>query len=304
MYKFRIFILLSFILPLLASNFKDKVVIVTGGSEGIGYSTSLLLARKGAHVVFCARDSNPKWFNGSFSQDKINSDPIVKQFGGSALFYRADIRKINQVRGFIAYTHSIYGRIDHAVNNAGIGGWAKNIDLLEDDYLFSEHDPIINNLYGVINCLKEEIRYWKKFGNPDQMYSVVSLSSMNGVRSCPGCSLYSASKYGIIGVTKSVALELVGSKPNIRVNAIAPGLVDTSLTRNQVKEGIEPWEGDYIDKNDPLWIKKKDDWINQLAGKRLAEPEELANSIISVLDNDQSYLNGAVISVDNLDTDK
>lgn len=135
------------------------------------------------------------------------------------------------------------------------------------------------------------------------MYSIVALTSENGVRSCPGCSLYSASKYGIVGVVKSLALELVDSTPKIRVNAVAPGLVDTSLTRNQVKSGMEPWEGDYVDVNNPIWIEKKDTWINMLSGKRIAQPDELARSIISILDNDQSYLNGAVVSVDNTATD-
>ncbi len=135
------------------------------------------------------------------------------------------------------------------------------------------------------------------------MYSIVALSSYNGVRSCPTCSLYSASKYGIIGVVKSLAVELSEATTRIRINAIAPGLVDTSLTRNQVKTGVETWEGEYIDVNHPLWLEKKDAWINSLPGKRIAEPEELARSIIAVLDNDQSFLNGAVISVDNTATD-
>ena len=135
------------------------------------------------------------------------------------------------------------------------------------------------------------------------MYSIVALTSENGVRSCPSCSMYSASKYGIVGVVKSLALELVDATPKIRVNAVAPGLVDTSLTRNQVKSGMECWEGDYVDVNSPIWIEKKDAWANMLSGKRIAQPNELANSIISILDNDQSYLNGAVVSVDNTATD-
>lgn len=293
-------------LSLFSSNFKNKVVIVTGGSEGIGFATSLELARKGAFVVFCARDSHPSWFNGSSAEKKINSDGLVKIAGGSATFFKADVRNISNVREFIKFAHNKYGRIDYAVNNAGIGGYLANITQLEDDYMFSNHDPIVNNLYGNLNCIREEAKYWYKYGNANDTFSIVVISSENGVTSCPGCSMYAASKYGIIGLVKSAALEFINVKPKIRVNAICPGLVDTSLTRNQLKFSLfnqQPWLGDYIDENYPLWPKFRDNWAAQLAGKKLARPEELAHAIISVLDNENSYMNGAVISVDDGSTD-
>lgn len=294
----------SFGLP--SSSFKNKVALVTGGSEGIGYETSLLLARKGAQVVFCARDSNPKWFNGSFAQNKINSDVLVKLAGGSATFFRADTRNISNVREFIKYAHDLYGRIDYAVNNAGIGGYLANITDFKDEYMFSEHDPIINNLYGTLNCIREEANYWYTYGNKNQTYSIVVLSSQNGVQACPGCSMYAASKFGIIGLVKSAALEFINVKPKIRINAVCPGLVDTSLTRNQLKFFYykqQSWEGDYIGLDYPLWPEFRSQWAAQLPGKRLAQPEELAQAIVSVLDNDNSYLNGAVVNVDDAGTD-
>lgn len=290
----------------LAPDFKGKVVLVTGGSEGIGHATSLLLARRGANVVFCARDLHPTWFNGSATEKSINSDGLVKLAGGSAKFFRADIRNITQVRDFINYAHALYGRIDHAVNNAGIGGWAGNIQDIPDEVFLGPHDPILNNLYGAINCIREEAKYWYKYGNPNETYSIVTISSQNGVQSCPGCSMYAASKYGIIGVVKSAALEFINVKPKIRINAICPGLVDTSLTRNQVKMdfGQQDWEGEYISRENPLWPPFEEKWRAQLPGKRLAKPEELARAIISVLDNENSFMNGAVISVDDGGTDQ
>ena len=292
-----------FLLPcFLCSSFKNKVVLVTGGSEGIGYSASLLLARSGAHVVFCARDSNPSWFNGSSAELSINSDLFVHVAGGSARFFKADIRKVEEVRNFIKFAHNLHGRIDHAVNNAGIGGFSGNMVDIKDENLFGEHDPIINNLYGVLNSIREEAKYWYKYGNPNETYSIVTISSQNGVTSCPGCSLYAASKYGIIGLVKSAALEFINVKPKIRINAICPGLVDTSLTRNQVKMakfGQESWEGEYIGEDHPLWPEFKENWEKQLPGKRIADPVELARAIIGVLDNENSYLNGAVVRVDD-----
>ena len=290
----------------LAPDFKGKVVIVTGGSEGIGHATSLQLARRGANVVFCARDSNPSWFNGSATEKSINADGLVKLAGGSARFFKADVRNVTQVRAFINYTHSLYGRIDHAVNNAGIGGYTLNIWELDDDSFLGEHDPILNNLYGAINCIREEAKYWYKFGNPNETYSIVTISSQNGVQSCAGCSQYAASKFGIIGVVKSAALEFINIKPKIRINAVCPGLVDTSLTRNQLKMdyGQQVWEGEYISRENPLWPPFKAKWEAMLPGKRIARPEELAKAIISVLDNENSYMNGAVISVDDGGTDQ
>ena len=289
-----------------SENFKGKVVLVTGGSEGIGYSTSLLLARKGANVVFCARDSNASWFNGSSAEKRINLDPLVLISRGSARFFKADVRKIEQVRSFINFAHGLYGRIDHAVNNAGIGGYVLNLIDLKDEHFFSEHDPIINNLYGALNCIREEAKYWYKHGNPNETYSIVTISSINGVKSCPGCSLYSASKFGIIGVVKSAALEFINVKPKIRINAVCPGIIDTSLTRNQVKMekfNLQNWEGEYIDESHPLWPPFRAEWEAQLPGKRIANPEEIGKAIISLLDNENSYLNGAVVSVDDGGTD-
>lgn len=108
---------------------------------------------------------------------------------------------MTQVQNFVDFAHEKFGRIDFAVNDAGIGGYIVRTDKLEENMLFSDHDPILNNLYGCINLLKVETAYFMKYGNPNSTYSIINLSSLNGKRACPTCSLYSASKHGIIGLT-------------------------------------------------------------------------------------------------------
>mmetsp|Transcript_85035 Transcript_85035/g.127466 ORF Transcript_85035/g.127466 Transcript_85035/m.127466 type:complete len:91 (+) Transcript_85035:220-492(+) len=90
-----------------------------------------------------------------------------------------------------------------------MAGWVKNITDIKDDDLFGEHDPIVNNLYGNIYVIRDTANYWKKHGDPKAMYSMVSVSSYNGIRGCPGCSLYGASKHGIIALVTSVAQEFL-----------------------------------------------------------------------------------------------
>lgn len=152
--------------------------------------------------------------------------------GGSATFFKADITKPQQVRDLIAFTHEKFGRIDYAILNAGIAGVTGRIDTIEDESLMSANDAIFNNLYGGIICVKEQTKYWMKYGNPEATYSIVMLTSYNGLRACEGCDFYSASKHGIIGLVKSTAMEFATTTPRIRVNGVAPGLTNTFLTRN------------------------------------------------------------------------
>ena len=302
MIKFLLPLLLLLLIPLsLSSSFQNKVVLVTGGSSGIGYATSLLLAQKGAHVVFCARDSNSSWFNGSSAEQSITNDPEVKISGGSALFFKADVRKIDEIRALIAFVHEKYERIDYAVFSAGVSGYLLNLVDMADEDLLTEHDPILTNLYGVIHSIREQAKYWYKTGDKNHTFSIVVIASEAGLIGCPGCSMYTASKYGVIGVVKSAALEFINVQPKIRINAVCPGFVETPLVRNQAKVslGQQSWEGEYIDENNPLWPPFKAGLEATIPGKRIAQPVELARTIVSVLDNDNSYLNGAAISVDD-----
>lgn len=285
-------------------SFQDKIGIVTGGSTGIGYETALRFARLGAKIVFCARDSIPSWWNGSYAEMTINNDSDVKKANGSAIFFKADITKISDIRSFINFTHNLYGKIDFAVNNAGIGGWIVNVLDMNDSIFFKEHDAIFNNLYGTLFCIREEVRYWLENGDKSKTYSIVNLASYNGLRATPGASMYGASKFGIIGLTKSVALEYVDSKPKIRVNAVCPGLIDTELTRNQVKMnfGQQNWEGEHIYENHPLWLEHKHEYEEMLTGHKIGEPKEMAEMIIALSSDEASFVSGVTLSADNGDS--
>ncbi|KAL9649079.1 hypothetical protein ABK040_008456 [Willaertia magna] len=292
-----------------ASEFRDKVVYVSGGTSGIGFQTTLKFAREGARVVFVARDEHPDWYNGTTVQKIINSDPIVTKDGGSALFYKCDIRDRSSLRSVFKFIDSKFGKLDIAVNNAAIGGPGYNLYELPEEYIMGPHDPLLNNGYGTLNQLYEELRYWASKKDNSTEKVIVNLSSYNGLRACPGCALYSASKHAIIGLTKSVALEHIkptAAMPRIRVNALLPGLIDTPLTRNQVKSvyGEQPWQGPLITDTDPLWLKMKPEFEKMLIGGRLGKPEEMADVIMYLSSDRASYISGASFSADNGDTAK
>lgn len=154
----------------------------------------LQLGRLGTKVVFIARNAHPTWFSGENAATLVNSDPAVQQAGGEAHFFQADQRNITQVRNAVAYASGLFGDIDYFVNAAAIGGWSSTIDNIKDDYLLTEHDAILNNLYGVLNLLRAETSYLMQHGNKQKKYSIVNFSSYNGLRACEGCSLYAASK--------------------------------------------------------------------------------------------------------------
>ncbi|EFC43119.1 predicted protein [Naegleria gruberi] len=267
--------------------FAGKVVYVSGGSAGIGYQTSLQFAREGARVVFTARNAHPDWYTGEEAEIKINRDDRVVASGGKATFIKCDISNYTQVRDlFFNKIDRLFGKLDIAVNNAGIGGPGGNlVDLDPEYFLGTKHNPMHNNAYGVVYQMHVQLQYWASKKDNSTVKSIVNLSSYNGLRACPGCSLYSASKHAIIGLTQSVAIEhakATPKMPRVRVNAVAPGLIDTPLTRNQAKsifEGIPTW---------------------QVLGK----PEEMANVIMFLSSDRASYVSGTVISADNAETAK
>ncbi|KAF0975417.1 hypothetical protein FDP41_005411 [Naegleria fowleri] len=296
----------------LHSEFANKVVYVSGGSSGIGFATSLLFAQHGARVVFTARDFHPDWYTGAQAEMRINSDAKVIQSGGKAIFVKCNVSNYTEVREVIfGKIDRMFGRLDIAVNNAGIGGPFGNLVDLDSKYFHSVHDPLLNNAYGVLYQMKAQLDYWRSKKDNSTTKSIVNLTSYNGLRACAGCSMYSASKHAIIGFTQSVALEHVKATPEmprIRVNAVAPGLIDTPLTRNQAKtlyEGIETWVGPLITETNPLWLKMKAEVEKELAGGVLGRPEEMAHVILYLSSEERaSYVSGTVVSADNGDSAK
>jgi len=285
-----------------AANYKQefggKVVLVTGGSSGIGYQTALEFAQYGAKVIIVARDSNPNWFNGATAAKNINDDPVVQQSGGSARFFKADMSNRTEVKALFDDIRSKENDLHFAVNSAGIGG---PLGLFHTNraYMGGIHDPMRNNIYaGIYSCMYEA----RLMMEQNHTSAIVNLASTNGLKATPRGAMYGTSKFGVVGLTRSVADSFSQSTPLIRVNGVAPTLTDTSLTWNQAKylvdNTVQPWEEPYVTPDSPLWKVVGPGWINRLQAKAIASPKMMADAILFLCSSDSSFVTGSILSVD------
>jgi len=279
--------------------FLGKVVLVTGGSSGIGYATALAFARYGARVIICSRDSNPAWFNGTDAARRINEDKDVLSLGGYARWVKTDVAEPAEVDALIENIKSIEGTIDFAVNNAGIAGFIGPIyEEKMEATLGGPHDTIRTNVFGMANTLAAEIKLWV---DQNRGGAIVNTASLDGLHGSPDAVLYCSSKHAAIGLTKSVAVELAARDPPIRINAIAPGFTDTSLVWQQCKileYNQQSWEGEYITKEHPLWKKWGSSFIDVTPRQRLVDPLEQARMIMYLCSQEARYMSAAVLIVD------
>jgi NAD(P)-dependent dehydrogenase (short-subunit alcohol dehydrogenase family) len=243
------------------TTFKNKVVIVTGGSSGIGKATALLFAEKGAKVVVV------DWIENEHTMK------LIKDLGGETIFVKCDVSKDSAVKAMIEKTIATFGRLDFAFNNAGIEGTSAPVqDCTEENW-----DKTIGvNLKGIWLCMKYEIPEMLKQGKG----AIVNCSSVAGLVGFPGLPAYVASKHGVIGLTKTAALEC--AKLGIRINAVCPGVIQTPmidrLTGNN-KEAIEQFTG-----------------LEPLA--RFGQPEEIATAVVWMCSDEASFLTGHAMAVD------
>jgi NAD(P)-dependent dehydrogenase (short-subunit alcohol dehydrogenase family) len=206
----------------LEKTFENKVVIVTGGGSGIGQATADLYAKEGAKVI--VSDLNEKG-----GRETVAS---IKKAGGDASFVRTDVSKAEDCQTLVKSTINIYGRLDMAFNNAGIGGEMNPIaDMSVEGWL-----NVINvNLNSVFYCMKYELPEMLKQGKG----SIVNMSSILGQVAFANSAAYVAAKHGVVGISRNAAVEY--AKQGIRINAVGPAFINTPLLSaldQQMKEAL------------------------------------------------------------------
>ena len=245
---------------------KDKVALVTGASCGIGRATAAAFAAKGAKLVLAAR-----------RQEELDSLVAeIESGGGKATATKTDVSKAQDVERMVAHAIDTYGRLDYAVNNAGIEGAIANIvDLAEDDW-----DSVLDiNLKGNYLCLRYEARAMLAGGHGG---AIVNVGSVNSFLGFPSGAAYVASKHGQIGLTTCASAEL--APHGIRVNIVCPGFVDTPM-HHRIRGII----GDEI---------FDQGMVPQVHSRRVGKPEEIAASILFLCSDEASYITGTTLTPD------
>lgn len=239
----------------------EKVALITGSARGIGKAIALELANHGANIVI--NDIVPK-----NEIDKTLEE--IKQINDKALGIRADITVFNEVENMVKEIINKFGKIDILVNNAGITRDSFLIRMKEGDW-----DAVIRiNLKGTFNCSKAVAKYMMRQKSNDK---IVNISSVVGLVGNIGQTNYAASKAGIIGLTKSMAKEL--ALRNINVNAIAPGFIETDMTKKLPEKVIK-------------------DLQRQIPLKKLGIVEDVAKTVYFLVSDAANYITGQVINVD------
>ena len=237
--------------------FEDKVVIVTGGSSGIGRASALAFAREGAKVTVA-----DVMVNGG--EETVQ---MIQKAGGEAIFLKVDVSKALEVEMLINSTIESYGRLDYAHNNAGIeGAFAQTADYTEENW-----DRVMNiNLKGVWLCMKHEIPWMLRNGKG----AIVNTASLFGLVGFKGSPAYCASKGGIVQLTRAAALEYAAA--GIRINAICPGIIRTPML-NRATGGKPEIEAQFT-ALEPVG--------------RIGTPEEIAEAVVWLCSDAASFVTG------------
>ena len=247
----------------MAGRLDGKIALITGAGSGIGRASALVFAREGAKVAVA-----DKLVDGGRETVRM-----VEAAGGTASFIEVDVSDAASVEAMVNATVETYGRIDCAYNNAGIEGQVAPTDSYADDMF----DRVIAvNLTGVWLCMKYEIPRLLEHGGG----AIVNTASGAGLIGVAGLSAYVASKHGVIGLTKTAALEY--AKSGIRVNAVCPGLIQTPMVERLTAD--QPQLGEALVAMEPVG--------------RTGRPEEIAESVVWLCSDAASFVTGHAMSVD------
>lgn len=254
-----------------SKRFAGKVVLVTGGTSGIGRASALAFARQGAAVVFCGRRE-------AMGQEV---ELEIKSAGGRGLYVQADVRDEEQVRNLVRRAIDAFGGLDIALNNAGV-----TIEKPLHEFSSAEWGEVVDtNLRGVFYAMKYEIPEMLKRGGGTILVTSSSVEHRTG----PRRSVYTATKSGLIGLVRSAALDYADQ--GIRINAIVPGTTDTALVRRVAGTENLP---------DAVWEVGAAQWgrANVAGMKRMARPTEIAEFVVAMASPELTYMTGASLTAD------
>ncbi len=245
-------------------DFTDQVVLITGAASGFGELAAQRFAQAGAKLAL-----------GDINADAVQAvADRIKADGGEVLAMACDVSNNDQVEAFVAACVKTYGRLDIGINNAGISHPKKRLHQL-DEANWDQTNGV--NQKGVFLCMKYELTQMVEQGAG----VILNVASAAGLMGSPFLSLYSSGKHGVIGLTKSAALEY--GKMNIRVNAICPAFAKTPLVENSLKAAGG---------------KSRENLMAGNPMKRLGEVEEIVQAMLWACSKDNSFMNGAVVPLD------
>lgn len=248
----------------MSAKLSGKVALVTGASSGIGRASAIAYAKEGAKVVLASR-------NEEMTCETLR---MIEEAGGEGIFIQTDVSRASDVEAMVSKTMETYGRLDCAFNNAGVGGPAGALFALSEE----DYDAVMNvNLKGVWLCMKYQIPAMLSKGGG----TIVNMSSTAGLLGAAGIAAYTASKHGVVGLTKAAAIEF--ARANIRINVVCPSVIDNTVMINQVKEAY-PDVFQHLLSTHPVG--------------RIGQPEEVANAVIWLSSDDASFVTGGVFPID------